>query len=221
MGARKRRLYVSGPMQGHDDWNHPAFHEAAKKLREAGYEVSNPAEYGSGILCWEDCMRRDIVDLMTCDSAAFLPGWEMSPGATIEVGLARQLNMGAWEVEWWLQMAGTLTELPDDARIANTISRAIAHAAHLGLREPDQDLMISEEILREVQAESIRAHIKHGDKSLLGDGLSTVGRLAALVEECGEVGTELTYDRGGDVAKLKKELIQTANVAASWAQWLD
>jgi hypothetical protein len=208
-------------MQGHDDWNYPAFHEAAKKLREASYEVINPAECGSGVMCWEDYMRRNIVDLMTCDSVAFLPGWVVSPGATIEVGLARQLNMGAWEVEWWLQMAGTLTELPDDARIANTVSRAIAHAAHLGLREPGQDLMISEEILREVQAESIRAHIKHGDKSLLGDGLSTVGRLAALVEECGEVGTELTYDRGGDVAKLKKELIQTANVAASWAQWLD
>jgi hypothetical protein len=221
MGARKRRLYLSGPMQGIENWNHPAFHAAAKQLRDVGYEVLNPAEYGSGVLVWEDCMRRDLIDLLTCDSVAVLPGWENSRGATLETDVAIRLAMGSFEVEWWYQMRFTLTELLDNAKTADSISRAIAHTANLGLREPGQDLMISDATLREVQVESIRAHIKHGDRSLLGDGLSTVGRLAALVEECGEVGSELTYDRGGDVRSLKKELIQTANVAASWAQWLD
>ena len=40
----KTRLYLAGPMRGYKDFNFPAFIEATKKLREAGYIVSCPAE---------------------------------------------------------------------------------------------------------------------------------------------------------------------------------
>jgi NTP pyrophosphatase (non-canonical NTP hydrolase) len=130
--------------------------------------------------------------------------------------------------------------------------------------------MLSDLTLDAVRAESIRAHVKHhrpdeGSGSLFDDGLTILSRLAALMEEVGEVADELvkagsdldtklllfssyvfnagevarkmTYDGGGepgltgtgmrelpprvDRAKLRKELIQVANVALSWAQQVE
>nr|WP_237142825.1 DUF4406 domain-containing protein [Pseudomonas lurida] len=42
---------------------------------------------------WTDCMRRDIVALMECDTVATLPGWEKSKGACLEVLIAERLGM--------------------------------------------------------------------------------------------------------------------------------
>ena len=38
------RIYISGPMTGKPDFNHPAFNAAAIRLREEGHFVINPAE---------------------------------------------------------------------------------------------------------------------------------------------------------------------------------
>lgn len=38
------RIYCSGAMTGHPDHNRPAFNAAAKRLREQGHFVINPAE---------------------------------------------------------------------------------------------------------------------------------------------------------------------------------
>lgn len=81
--------------------------------------------------------------------------------------------------------------------------------------------MINEHTLKAVQAESARAHAKHGERSLLGDALTTTERLAALIEEVGEVARLLTYDNAQGRDELVKELLQVASVAASWAEWLD
>lgn len=87
-------------------------------------------------------------------------------------------------------------------------------------------VMLSDLTLEAVRAESIRAHLKHGEKSMLSHTTTEQERLAALVEEVGEVAQLLTYDKklaAGDQWKdlLVKELIQVANVAASWAQVQD
>ncbi len=81
--------------------------------------------------------------------------------------------------------------------------------------------MLSDLTLSAVRAESIRAHVKHGDQSLLNPSMPAVLKLAALVEECGEVGRALTYDNGGDRDHLVKELIQVASVALSWVESLE
>lgn len=81
--------------------------------------------------------------------------------------------------------------------------------------------ILSDLTLNAIKAESARAYAKHGECALLGDGLTTLGRLTALVEEVGEVGKALTYDNDSGKLDLIKELIQVANVAASWAEWLD
>lgn len=89
-----KRIYVSGPMSGHQDFNFPAFNEASAQLRSAGYEVENPAD--KGVIEgweWEDYLRYDLVKLLACDEVVVLPGWEQSKGAQLEVHVALSLRM--------------------------------------------------------------------------------------------------------------------------------
>lgn len=88
-------------------------------------------------------------------------------------------------------------------------------------------LALSELTLNAIQAEATRAHIRHGEYSMLGSRYSAPDRLAILMEEVGEVAHELTYDQGGpgvgayDKDRLEKELIQVAAMAATWIEQLN
>lgn len=89
-----KRIYIAGPMSGLPDLNYPAFHAAAKRLRELGFHVENPAENpeppcGS----WEGYMRLAIGQLITCDAVGLLPGWENSKGAVMEHRIALELSL--------------------------------------------------------------------------------------------------------------------------------
>lgn len=75
-------------------------------------------------------------------------------------------------------------------------------------------------IIRAVIAEYDRAKGKHGEHTLDGALATDLTRLAALVEEVGEVAEAMTYDAGERAAALKKELVQVANVALTWASTL-
>lgn len=79
--------------------------------------------------------------------------------------------------------------------------------------------VLSPGVLQALKNEALRAHLKHGPHggSLLDPALGPLSRLAALMEEVGEVAHCLTYD-GEDAVQLHKELIQVANVAMTWAQ---
>lgn len=88
------KLYLAGPMTGYEGLNFPQFHSLTKALRGLGFEIVNPAEVNADTTAkWEDCMRADIRELMTCDGVAAMTGWEKSRGAKIEVGIARSLGM--------------------------------------------------------------------------------------------------------------------------------
>ena len=91
--APQKLVYLSGPMTGLADLNFPAFHAMAARLRSAGHAVINPAELDHPTTEWRDCLRRDIVALMACDSVATLPGWEHSKGSRLEVLIADRLGM--------------------------------------------------------------------------------------------------------------------------------
>jgi NTP pyrophosphatase (non-canonical NTP hydrolase) len=87
----------------------------------------------------------------------------------------------------------------------------------------DDLLMLSDLTLEAVRAESVRAHLKHKDKggSIFDPNMPILTKLAALVEEVGEVGRALTYDGNEGKDHLVKELIQVANVALTWVESLD
>ncbi|HZM82925.1 MAG TPA: hypothetical protein VFC19_44990 [Candidatus Limnocylindrales bacterium] len=82
-------------------------------------------------------------------------------------------------------------------------------------------LPLSALTLDAVNAEALRAHLKHGDKSLLNPKMPAVEKLAALVEEVGEVGRALSDDHGHDRDHLVTELVQVASVALTWVESLE
>jgi hypothetical protein len=80
-------------MTGLPENNYPAFNDAAKRLRDLGYKVVNPAELDHGDeKCWADYLRRDIRAMMDCDTIAILPGADNSKGATFERMIASKLG---------------------------------------------------------------------------------------------------------------------------------
>ena len=97
---RPQRIYIAGPMTGVAMHNFPAFFEAARILKEAGWEVVNPAENFGGRtdLPRTAYLRADVALLVHCDAMAMLPGWEDSEGAKLEYLLAHMMGMPMIEV---------------------------------------------------------------------------------------------------------------------------
>ena len=89
-----KRIYLSGPMTGLPDDNHPAFDAEAARLRALGYEVVNPAEINAGTnLPWHECLRRDLQEMLGCDAVALIDGWYDSLGAHLELHVAHRVGL--------------------------------------------------------------------------------------------------------------------------------
>ena len=95
------KIYIAGPMTGLPDYNHPAFHEAAKRFRAADWNVLNPAETDGGDTSKARSyyMRQDFEKLLQADAIALLPGWENSLGARIEFSVAGALDLPTYDAE--------------------------------------------------------------------------------------------------------------------------
>jgi hypothetical protein len=103
-GIPRIDLYLCGPMTGLPHFNHAAFFDAARRLREAGYTVFNPAENGlPSTATWAQHMRVDIEHLVQCRHIAVLPGYEASKGATLELHIGQVLGMQVLAVPTLLQ----------------------------------------------------------------------------------------------------------------------
>lgn len=115
------KIYLAGPMRGYPQFNFPAFHAAAAKLRQEGHEVFSPAERdierNGGVdisvnnatgseeqldkelgLKDGDFIRIALCDDLTwickeADAIALLPGWENSKGARAEAATAYALGL--------------------------------------------------------------------------------------------------------------------------------
>ena len=97
-------LYLSGPMTGYENFNFPAFDNAAWHLREMGYHVLNPAENWGGKtdVPRELCMRLDIQQVLAADGLAMLDGWHASAGAKLESTIAAELGLDIKPWKEWL-----------------------------------------------------------------------------------------------------------------------
>ena len=116
------KIYLAGPMRGIPEFNFPAFHAAAAKLRANGHEVFSPAE--------RDIERHNGVDISKgnatgdealatkqhgfslrvalcedlawickhADAVALLPGWGASKGANAERAAALALELFVMEL---------------------------------------------------------------------------------------------------------------------------
>lgn len=88
------KIYLSGPMTGIPEYNFPAFHAEAARLRKIGHEVVSPAEVNPDTsMTWEQCLRADIKALCDCEAIALMPGWEGSKGAHIELHIAHRIGL--------------------------------------------------------------------------------------------------------------------------------
>jgi hypothetical protein len=106
------KVYLAGPMRGIAEFNFPAFHDATRKLRAAGYEVFSPAEHDVNNGLNVTGMKGDNAELgpsgfdlraalaadldyicRVADAVVVLPGWAMSKGAIAEVATARAIGL--------------------------------------------------------------------------------------------------------------------------------
>jgi hypothetical protein len=103
-----KSVYIAGPMSGIPDWNYPAFHSAADKLRAKGWKVYSPAEkdqetfsdpeaqkdgdtalaVANGTFDYKEAYMWDMEKVIQGDAIYMLPGWENSPGARGEHAVA-------------------------------------------------------------------------------------------------------------------------------------
>ena len=94
------KLYLAGPMAGLPEHNYPAFNAAAEQLRDAGFEVMNPAEFeGDAGHEWAWYLKRNIPYLIKCDAVATLDNWWNSRGACLETSIAAEMGMPIIPVE--------------------------------------------------------------------------------------------------------------------------
>lgn len=101
------KIYIAGPMRGHQLYNFPAFDLMAQRLTLLGYAPVNPADLdrASGApdpstlpadhdwstlpfgMAIEDVVKRDTEAIFGCDGYVVLDGWEKSTGARAEKAL--------------------------------------------------------------------------------------------------------------------------------------
>ena len=84
-------------MSGLPEYNFPEFNAQAKRLREEGHDVWNPAEQFKGVTSHarEVYLKHDLNALTSLpfDAIAVLPDWWKSQGATIEVEVAKAIGL--------------------------------------------------------------------------------------------------------------------------------
>jgi hypothetical protein len=94
------KIFISGPMTGIDEWNHPLFNLIAMELRAAGYAVCNPAEFydGDTTRTRAEYMRKSFEGLLESEMVFLLPGWQDSEGALVEAAVGVQLGLQVTEL---------------------------------------------------------------------------------------------------------------------------
>jgi hypothetical protein len=125
--ACRKTCYLAGPMRGYENFNFPAFMENERLLRDAGWEVWNPARFdteqdgfnpyvpaafateAAANMPIEHYVRRDVGLLCSLrpeseDAIVLMPGWGESTGATAEATVAQWLKLRLLKIEEALEV---------------------------------------------------------------------------------------------------------------------
>lgn len=100
----KKKIYISGPISGHDiEERRAAFAAVERILREEGLEVVNPLNVAFPEGCThEQYMRVDIALLIGCDYIYLMKGWYGSRGAVTEFLVACSAGIEVYANENYL-----------------------------------------------------------------------------------------------------------------------
>ena len=93
------RVYLSGPITGHEETAPERFSAAEDLFSDFGEEVINPWKIAEAIgakLTHEEYMRIDFFLLYLCDAIYLLDGWQDSAGCRREMEEAQRRNMGVF-----------------------------------------------------------------------------------------------------------------------------
>lgn len=98
MANNVKRAYLSGPISKISKGDaRRLFDEGKKHANRLGYLPVSPMDYYSlfkvAQLSYDDIMDFDLLLLQKCDVVIFLPGWESSTGAKMEMSMALQRGM--------------------------------------------------------------------------------------------------------------------------------
>lgn len=97
-----KKIYISGKITG-DPIYRDKFNGAEEQLRDAGYDVINPASLvPEDDVTWNDAMKVCIAAMMGADGIATLPDWFKSRGARLENKLALDLEIPTRPLYGWL-----------------------------------------------------------------------------------------------------------------------
>lgn len=181
------KAYLAGPMRGIENYNHPAFNEAAEWLRNVNrWEVFNPAEddinYGfdaasePSLKEVQGAFRRDFSALSDSEAIVLLSGWPGSSGARAEVEVARLCGLQVYEFH--PHPNGGFKCIPVEWRAIQSFIRCVE--TELGITiETDKK---PENILQE--AESLVYGDRHDDYGHPADDFErTVGAIYALMPD--------------------------------------
>ena len=91
----KKRIYISGPISGHDmEERKKEFSRVKAMLEGKGYEVFNPMENGlPQSSSTADHMRADIRALLECDEIYMMRRWNHSAGCQTELLVALAVGL--------------------------------------------------------------------------------------------------------------------------------
>lgn len=99
------RIYISGPMTGHENFNFDEFNKMENDIliNFDGVSVVNPVAISKKVEAvkenptYVDYLREDFRELIDCDAVILLDGWRDSGGCQKEVAVARFLNIPCFE----------------------------------------------------------------------------------------------------------------------------
>lgn len=95
MTKKAIRIYISGPISGHDIQERRKTFKMIQTFLEAqDYEAVNPMENGlPDDASIHDHMKRDIEMLMTCDMIYMMRRWTHSKGCKVEFDVATAIGL--------------------------------------------------------------------------------------------------------------------------------